>query len=348
MNYFQILFSFSGRINRKTYWLCIIPLALVATSLNLALIAIMTGDPFSVKFWGMESVNIGIWGPITIGSYILFAWPSLAIAKKRLNDRDRSFWVYIPYFIATFALNFSDLSGIELYSAPGLIASALYMIYAIWLFVEMGVLRGTSGHNRHGADTLPPMLPNTQKMGLWSWLFGLHGRINRASWWGGFGVFIGGITVLALIFVGTFAFLTQSYGVQMEDPNWRRTPEGLRFDATIKNTLAALSIAFLPVLWTSIATGVKRLHDQNMTGWLILIVVLPILGLAGVVLAKSYWLGYKPYIGITLTAWWGIAALWCFVQLGVLKGKAGNNRYGPDPLKTAAADQGVMSASSPY
>ncbi|MBC8048998.1 MAG: DUF805 domain-containing protein [Chitinophagales bacterium] len=336
MNLPQLLFSFNGRINRKTYWLLIIPLSLAAAALNLALIAIVTGDPFSAKFWELKLETIDIWGPITVGSYILFTWPSLAIAKKRLNDRDRSFLIYIPYFIATFASNFAELSGIKLYSTPGLIAFGFFMIYALWLSVEMGVLRGTPGQNRHGADTLPPMWPSTQQPGLWNWLFGLHGRINRASWWAGFGVFIGCIGVLMLIFVGTFAFFTQSYGVQMENPNWHRTPEGLRLDAVLKNTLAALSIAFLPVLWISIATGVKRLHDQNLTGWLILLVILPIMGLAGVVLAKPYWPGYKSYIGITLTVGWGGAALWCFVQLGVLKGKASDNRHGPDPIKTAA------------
>ena len=56
-------------------------------------------------------------------------------------------------------------------------------------------------------------------------------------------------------------------------------------------------------LWPSIAVGVKRLHDRNRSGWFILILLIPIVGF-------FYWL----------------------IEIGILKGTAGANRFGPDTL----------------
>jgi len=63
--------------------------------------------------------------------------PSLAGAVKRLHDRDRSGWFYLIILIP--------------------------LIGAIWLFIELGFLRGTRGPNRFGNDPLQddlyPMMP---------------------------------------------------------------------------------------------------------------------------------------------------------------------------------------------
>lgn len=60
--------------------------------------------------------------------------------------------------------------------------------------------------------------------------------------------------------------------------------------------------AFFINLWPGIALGVKRLHDRNRNGWLIL-------------------LAYVPLVNI-----------WITIEVLFLKGAVGENKYGADPI----------------
>lgn len=55
-------------------------------------------------------------------------WPNLAVSVKRWHDRDKSGWWVL--------INFVPVIG------------------WIWSFIENGILRGTTGPNRFGADPL--------------------------------------------------------------------------------------------------------------------------------------------------------------------------------------------------
>ena len=57
------------------------------------------------------------------------------------------------------------------------------------------------------------------------------------------------------------------------------------------------------MLWPTVAVSAKRWHDRDQSAWWVLVVLVPVVG----------WL-------------W---ALWCN---GVLRGTAGTNRFGPDPV----------------
>jgi len=63
------------------------------------------------------------------------------------------------------------------------------------------------------------------------------------------------------------------------------------------------------LIWPSLSLGVKRCHDRDRSGWFLLIALIPILG-----------------------------AIWLLVEIGFMKGSAGENRFGPDPL--AAVETG--------
>lgn len=62
-------------------------------------------------------------------------------------------------------------------------------------------------------------------------------------------------------------------------------------------------------LWPSLAIGVKRCHDRDKSGWWLLL-----WGLLGAI----------PFVGI-------LASLWSFVELGILDGTPGANRFGLSP-----------------
>ena len=63
----------------------------------------------------------------------------------------------------------------------------------------------------------------------------------------------------------------------------------------------------LGVIWPGIAISGKRWHDRDKSAWWILIGLLPVIG-----------------------------TIWSFVENGFLRGTAGPNRFGPDPLSQIA------------
>ena len=79
--------------------------------------------------------NVLIYGVATDEAFILAIiiglfslWPGLAVVVKRLHDRNHSGWFVLVALIP--------------------------IVGAIWLVIEIGFLRGTSGPNRFGDDPL--------------------------------------------------------------------------------------------------------------------------------------------------------------------------------------------------
>jgi uncharacterized membrane protein YhaH (DUF805 family) len=62
-------------------------------------------------------------------------------------------------------------------------------------------------------------------------------------------------------------------------------------------------IVALAIIYCAIALYAKRWHDRDKSGWWTLIVLVPIIG-----------------------------PIWALVELGILPGTQGPNRFGPDPL----------------
>ncbi len=89
------------------------------------------------------------------------------------------------------------------------------------------------------------------------------------------------------------------------------------------------------ILISSIAVGVKRLHDRNKSGWyLLLFYAVPgALVFAGIVIGAL-----MEDVTIVATVL-GLAAfaigVWAFVEMGCLRGTIGTNPYGPDPVAPA-------------
>lgn len=107
-------------------------------------------------------------------------------------------------------------------------------------------------------------------------LLSFHGRIRRSEWW------------LAQLFAWIILIVTAiSVGVaseQMTDDDWVALP-------IIAATFFAGFIA--------LTSGVKRLHDQDLSGWMVLIALVPVIG-------------------------W----LFMVVVFGILPGTPGANRHG--------------------
>ena len=74
---------------------------------------------------------------------------------------------------------------------------------------------------------------------------------------------------------------------------------------TSMNPIAGILIfiVIIAAIWVALATSVKRYHDRGKSGWWILINFVPLVG-----------------------------GIWYLVECGFLKGTAGANAFGSDPL----------------
>lgn len=104
--------------------------------------------------------------------------------------------------------------------------------------------------------------------------FSFRGRISRAMWWLAKAVWLGSACLI---------------GPLQQDSS-----------ETIYTVLALLWSPLF--LWSWIVLDIKRFHDRNLSGWLLLVGVVPIIG-----------------------------SIYCFVHLGFLPSDSGKNRYGPPP-----------------
>jgi len=117
----------------------------------------------------------------------------------------------------------------------------------------------------------------------WKFLLtSFEGRINRAKFWAGIGIFIAIGIVAALIDMVLGTTISTGGGGEIG----------------IVSTIVSLA-----TIYFALALYAKRWHDRDKSGWWTLIAFVPIIG-----------------------------AIWLIVELGILEGTRGPNRFGPDPL----------------
>jgi uncharacterized membrane protein YhaH (DUF805 family) len=121
----DILFSFSGRIPRRIYWLWSIVSTIVVV---IALVAVMMvfGTPVDPENPSAEPGLSPIGTILMLILYVPLVWIGLALGVKRWHDRDKSGW--------------------------WILIGMIPLVGAIWTFVECGCLRGTVGPNNYGED----------------------------------------------------------------------------------------------------------------------------------------------------------------------------------------------------
>ena len=136
----QLLSSYKGRIGRLHGWVASLAVG-VATS------PIIPIFEFAAK--GHAAVLVGL----------VNLWVCFALIIKRLHDRDRTGWWLVWHFLIMLlaVILIKVAIAIPKEQAPlwyvlaggaGIAAAAV----SIWLFVEIGLLRGTQGPNRFGPD----------------------------------------------------------------------------------------------------------------------------------------------------------------------------------------------------
>ena len=138
--------------------------------------------------------------------------------------------------------------------------------------------------------------------------FKFDGRVNRAKFWIAFLIFAAINVVLAIV------------GYVMD--------QSVVFQAL--NSMLGIVI-----LISSIAVGVKRLHDRNKSGWYLLLFYLvpSVLVVIGVLIGA--FVEDSTIIATVLGLLAFAIAVWAFIEMGCLRGTIGINQYGPDPVAPA-------------
>jgi uncharacterized membrane protein YhaH (DUF805 family) len=140
-------------------------------------------------------------------------------------------------------------------------------------------------------------------------LFSFAGRIGRGKFW------LGVLAQILLSIVGYGAI----FALVPFDQLVVTGPDGLPVLDALGNPEMDLSNpAAMPAwiiggvmailgIWWSLAVAVKRCHDRGKSGWWCLLILIPLVGV-----------------------------IWWLVDLGILEGEEGPNKWGPNPVAQSA------------
>lgn len=142
---------------------------------------------------------------------------------------------------------------------------------------------------------------------LFEFLFGASGRISRAKYWRSVLIYIGGGLMTAVILFTAAGIAAPLFVV-------------------------LVVVVLIPWLLWGFSFTTKRLHDRGKSAWWLGVFYL----VPGVLGQVSAGLWFGGVAGIVMHYVPALAAfaltIWGFVEIGCLRGTAGSNPYGPDPL----------------
>jgi uncharacterized membrane protein YhaH (DUF805 family) len=154
-------------------------------------------------------------------------------------------------------------------------------------------------------------------MGIVSFLFSFKGRIGRLAYLlGGIGQLVVGYLLLSAIGIDVASIRPES----------ANTPGAVDIAQGMPSLGAAIFavIVWIAMLWTGLATGAKRLHDLNKSGWW----MFASLGLTIV----SFIVGMIiPPLALFGTIAAGGLGLWVMIMMLFFKGDSSSNDYGTPP-----------------
>lgn len=178
----------------------------------------------------------------------------------------------------------------------------------------------------------------------WTWyLLRFDGRINRALLWQA--LLIGALLAGLLEIVGQAVQAVEGgtslapwfgfdidFDFALDDVFRAVDPRTYRSLASAdRATLILKALGTSLFFWIFLATAIKRLHDRDRSGWWIIpFVFIPRLFFQfSDRLPASNW--FAPFDWIISALW-----LWGLVELFIVPGTSGHNRFGPDPLAEVA------------
>lgn len=155
MGFFKLLFSFEGRINRGTWWLCGLIFMVIKFILDAVFSSLLgAGDQPALGALPTKAQLAAA----CLSSLILL-YPMLAVGAKRMHDRNKSGWRIAAFMVpalllvalmpALAALSAGGSAAVGL-AGTAIVLTILTLIAVIWNVVECGFLNGTPGDNDYG------------------------------------------------------------------------------------------------------------------------------------------------------------------------------------------------------
>jgi uncharacterized membrane protein YhaH (DUF805 family) len=151
--------GFDGRLNRQPWWIGVVILIVVGFILSWILGLIFgTGMMINPATAADPAVLAGYMqkaGWVGLITSIILAYPYLAITVKRRHDRNNN--GYDAMGLIALSILWNLLTALGVVSAVGGIGQAVSVIigiYAIYILVVVGFLKGTAGSNNYGPDPL--------------------------------------------------------------------------------------------------------------------------------------------------------------------------------------------------
>lgn len=135
------LFGFDGRFRRSEYWIASIGLTILRVVVLLVICGVL----------GMGMIEASKLPLVRHGLDLLFLWPAAAITIKRGHDRNRS-TLFTGIMLAVLygsgvLLTFLAQTGNQIAVAG---VSVLLLPFMLYMFIDYGLIDGTSGDNRYG------------------------------------------------------------------------------------------------------------------------------------------------------------------------------------------------------
>lgn len=145
-----LLSEFEGRISRKSFWIGILAIIVVALALSFVLNLIFS--PTLAQLLG----------------FVILVYPASAIYTKRLHDRNKPTMPWLAILLApSLLMTVMQFIGVgfetytvndQVVNAPtgmvGLAILTITILVGLWALVELGFLKGTKGSNDFGPDPL--------------------------------------------------------------------------------------------------------------------------------------------------------------------------------------------------
>lgn len=177
MDFMALYTKTEGRISRKTWWIGAIILAVVNIiitmlilpmvglgALNPAQLTAAGSDPQMIANLVASSMSTSGWAGLVV--LIIFAWPTYCLSVKRRHDKNNNGYDVIGYLalsailllIQGLGLGYTTMTvGEVTVPTPSMIYMVLGFVaavYAIYMLVVLGFLKGTTGANQYGPDPL--------------------------------------------------------------------------------------------------------------------------------------------------------------------------------------------------
>ena len=173
------------------------------------------------------------------------------------------------------------------------------------------------------------------------------GRISRKTWWlGVLGLIVVNLIISILILPLVGVSIMPNFAAMVTDPNADPAVLAASIASAVRTAAWVNLVLFAIFAYPAYALSIKRRHDKDNNGMDVIVY----LGLSAVLLLiQALGFGMETMtigeVTIPTTAMWlnllmfalGIYGIYLLVVMGFLRGTAGPNQYGPDPLGAAAA-----------